>query len=152
MNLSRHIKRPSKEEIRAAMDSYDALAATLEHLQADNPAVEIAESGEKIQIPLTALRLLAKVLKGLSEGKPVQVVPIDMEVSTQVAADILNVSRPFLIKLLEDGKVPYSKVGRHRRIKFEDVVAYKKKMQVNRRELLSEMMQDDEESGLYDLD
>ncbi len=152
MNLAKNIKRPNKEEIRAAMESYDALAATLESLHEDNPEIEIEESGEKIRVPLTALKLLASILKGLSEGKPVQVVPIDMEVSTQVAADMLNVSRPFLVKLLEDGKLPYFKVGRHRRVKFEDVVAYKKQMQVNRRQLLSEMMQEDEESGLYDLD
>lgn len=132
------------------MESYNALAEVLEGLRKDNPEIEIEETREKIRIPLNALKLLAKILKVTSQGKPISIVPIATEMTTQAAADLLGCSRPHLIKLLEEGEIEYTKIGKHRRVKFEDVMAYKKKMKARQQELLIKIMNADEESGLYD--
>jgi excisionase family DNA binding protein len=144
------IKKPSKEEQKTAMKSYDALASMLEELNIDNPEIEIEETHEKIKIPLIALKLLAKILKETSKGKPVSIVPIATEITTQAAAEMLGCSRPHLVKLLEKGEINFTKVGRHRRIKYEDLLDYKKKVKEKQKQLLIEIMKSDEETGLYD--
>jgi excisionase family DNA binding protein len=144
------IKRPTKEEQRAAMESYDALASTLEQVHSDYPEIEIEETNERIKIPLNALKLLAKILKETSQGKPISIVPIATEITTQAAAELIGCSRPHLIKLLEKGEITYTKIGKHRRIKYQDVLEYKKKVKAEQRKLLIEIMKADEESGLYD--
>lgn len=145
-----NITKPSKEEQKVAMESYNALAEVLESLRKDNPEIEIEETQEKIRIPLNALKLLAKILKVTSQGKPISIVPIATEMTTQAAADLLGCSRPHLVKLLEEGEIEYTKIGKHRRVKFEDVMAYKKRMKAKQQELLIKIMNADEESGLYD--
>lgn len=144
------IKKPSKKEQIAAMKSYNALAATLDELSLENPEIEIEETAEKIKVPLKALKLLAKILKATSQGKPISVVPIATEMTTQAAAELLGCSRPHLVKLLEEGKIPFTMVGRHRRVKFEDVMNYKKEMKMKQEQFLIDMMKSDEELGLYD--
>ncbi|TVR78283.1 MAG: helix-turn-helix domain-containing protein [Saprospirales bacterium] len=150
MTRIHEIKRPSKEEQRAALESYDALAATLEQINSDYPEIEIEETKERIKVPLTALKLLAKILKETSRGRPISIVPVATEITTQAAAEMLGCSRPHLIKILEKGNIPFTKIGKHRRIKYQDVVRYKKKLKDQQRELLVEIMKADEESGLYD--
>lgn len=150
MNKLEDIKRPTKEEQELAMASYDALAATLKQLKDENPEIEIEETKELIKVPLSALKLLAQVLKAMSEGNPISIVPVAAEMTTQAAADIIGCSRPHLVKLLEEGVIPFSKVGRHRRVRIEDVVAYKKQMKEKQRQALIEMMRTDEDYGLYD--
>lgn len=145
-----NITKPSKAEQKVAMESYHALAEALEGLRKDNPEIEIEETAEKIRIPLNALKLLAKILKVTSQGKPISIVPIATEMTTQAAADLLGCSRPHVVKLLEEGEMEYTKIGKHRRIKFEDVMAYKKRKKAKQQELLINIMQADEESGLYD--
>ena len=144
------IKRPTKEEQEVALTSYKTLAATLEELHSKNPEIEIEETEEKIRIPLSALKLLAKILEATSQGKLISIVPLATEMTTQSAAQELGCSRPHVIKLLESGAIPFTKVGRHRRIKFEDIIAYKSKMKAERRDLLIKMMREDENDGLYD--
>ena len=143
-------KRPTKEEQEVALKSYKALAATLDGLRSKNPEIEIKGTAEKIRIPLSVLKLLAKILKATSRGKPISIVPLATEMTTQSAAEALGCSRPHVIKLLESGVIPFTKVGRHRRIKFEDIIAYKSKMKAERRDLLIKMMREDENDGLYD--
>ena len=144
------LKKPSKKEQIAAMESYDALAATLEELRTENPEIEIEETKEKIKIPILALKLLAKILKATSQGKPISVVPIATEMTTQAAAELVGCSRPHLVKILEEGNIPFTKVGRHRRVKFEDVIEYKNEMKRNQEKHIIEIMRSDEELGLYD--
>ncbi|MCG8698148.1 MAG: helix-turn-helix domain-containing protein [Bacteroidales bacterium] len=144
------IKKPSKEEQIAAMESYDALAATLEHLRSNNPEIEIEETEEKIRIPISALKLLAKILKEISLGNPISIVPIATELTTQAAAELLGCSRPHIVKLLEEGQISFTKVGKHRRIKYEDVINYKNALKAKQKATIREIMQLDEESGLYD--
>lgn len=145
------IKKPSKEEQKAAMESYDALAATLEQLRTDNPEIEIEETAEKIRIPLSALKLLAKILKEISNGNPVSIVPIATEMTTQAAAELLGCSRPHLVKLLEEGKIEFTKVGKHRRIKYEDVARYRRETKARQKRTIQELMQLDEASDMYDI-
>jgi len=144
------IRKPSKEEQRAALESYDALAASIEQLRSENPEIEIEETEEKIRIPISALKLLAKILKEISLGNPISIVPIATELTTQAAAEFLGCSRPHLVKLLEDGEIPFTKVGKHRRIKYEAVAKYKKDIKSKQRTKIQKLMELDEESGLYD--
>lgn len=149
-DIIHEIQRPSKEEQRLALESYDALAATIEQLKSEDPEIEIEETEEKIKIPLKALKLLAHVLRTLSEGRPVAIVAGATEMTTQAAAEMLGFSRPFLIKLLEEGRIPFTTVGRHRRIRVEDVIKYKKQKKINQKALLIDIIRGDEELGLYD--
>ena len=144
------IRKPTKEEQRAARESYEALASSIEQLRTEMPEIEIEETEEKIRIPLSALRLLAKILKEISHGNPISIVPIATEMTTQAAAEILGCSRPHIVRLLEEGKIPYTKVGKHRRIKYEDVVSFRKEMKARQKSKIQELMQLDEESVLYD--
>ena len=150
MEYFNDLKKPSKKEQIAAMKSYNALAATLEDLHSENPEIEIEETAEKIRIPLKALKLLAKILKATGQGQPISLVPIATEMTTQAAAELLGCSRPHLVKLLEKGNIPFTMVGRHRRVKFQDVIDYKKEMKSKQEQLLIDMMKSDEDLGLYD--
>lgn len=90
-------------------------------------SVQIAEDGtESVVLPRQVVRFLVDVLTQMSEGNAVTLMPIHKELTTQEAAGILNVSRPHLIKLLKDGAIKFHKTGTHRRIKFEDLMNYKK--------------------------
>ena len=81
--------------------------------------------GEAFSIPAPAVRMLNEILKEMAKGNAVTLVPNDAMLSTQEAADILNVSRPFLVGLLEAGKIPYQRLGSHRRILFRDLMGFK---------------------------
>src|ERR1044071_1054171 len=96
------IKRPTKEEQQVAFESYNALAASLEELHSQTPEIEIEETEQKIKVPLSALKLLARILKVTSQGKPISLVPVETEMATQSAAEVLGCSRPHLVKLLEN--------------------------------------------------
>lgn len=144
------IKRPSKQEQKVAIESYNALASVIEHLNSDKAEIEIEETKDKIIIPIRALKLLGDILKSMSQGKPISIVPVATEVTTQKAAEILGCSRPYLVKLLEEGKIQYTKVGKHRRIMFEDILKYKKQMKEEQKKNIINIMSFDEELGLYD--
>ena len=150
MEVFEQIRRPSKEEQKAAINSYNALSGILEQISADETEIEIEETKEKIKVPLKALKLFGDILKSMSEGKPVSIVPVETEVTTQKAAEILGCSRPHLVKLLEDGEIVYTKVGKHRRIRLEDVLKYQKQMKENQKRKIIEIMNFDEQKGLYD--
>jgi len=144
------IRKPSKEEQLTARKSYSVLASSIDQLRIDNPEIEIEETKEKIRIPISALKLLADILKEISQGNPISIVPVATELTTQAAAELLGCSRPHVVRLLEEGKIPFTKVGRHRRIKYEDIVKFKKDMKSIQRKKIQQLMGLDEESGLYD--
>lgn len=146
----RSISNPSKEEQRLAIASYGALVSVIEHLKSKNPEIEIKETQESVTIPLSALKLLGEILNAMRQGIPFSLVPMATEITTQKAADILGCSRPHVVKLLEAGEIDYIKVGKHRRIKFEDVMTYKKKMKKKQRQHIIDIMESDEALGLYD--
>ena len=148
MEALNEIKRPTKSERKVAQVSFSALVSAIEQLRTDNAEIEIEETKDKIVVPVRALELLSDILKAMSQGKPISIVPIATEVTTQKAAEILGCSRPFIVKLLEEGKIEYTKVGKHRRIKFEDVLKYKQQMKEAQKKHLIEIMNFDEEVGL----
>lgn len=96
---------------------------------------------DALVVPREAAVLFAQVLGYLAEGKGVQVMPAASMLTTQQAADFLNVSRPYLIKLLESGAIPFEKVGTHRRIAFGDLIEYKARDHQQRREAADELSQ-----------
>ena len=107
-----------------------------------------SSSGSKVEISQAAFHLLMNVLEEMSRGNAVLVVPIHAELTTQEAASLLNVSRPYLIKLLEQGKIKFQLKGRHRRIFFKDLMEYKQKAARESFEALSKLAAESEELGL----
>jgi excisionase family DNA binding protein len=103
---------------------------------------------EVVVVPVSALRLLTDILTQMARGNAVTLMPVHAELTTQQAADILNVSRPFLIGLIADGKIPCRKVGSHRRIRFEDLMAYKQDVDRKRLQSLEELAREAQELGM----
>jgi excisionase family DNA binding protein len=104
---------------------------------------------ETLVVPRAATVMLAQILALLASGQGVQVIPDAAELTTQQAADFLNVSRPYLIGLLEAGGIPYRRVGTHRRIRFEDLREYRRQDDLGRRRAADELTQLSEDLGLY---
>jgi excisionase family DNA binding protein len=150
MKVLEDIRRPTKAEQKVASESYSALESILGHINSDEVEIEIEETNDKIKIPLSALKLLGDILKAMAQGNPISIVPVATEVTTQAAAEILGCSRPHLVKLLEDGKISYTKVGKHRRIKIDDVMIYRQQMKIQQKQNIIDIMNSDEELGLYD--
>lgn len=110
-----------------------------------------AEDQEPLILPAGAVALLKDILEAMAAGRSITIIPHDAELTTMEAADILNVSRPYLIKLLESGEIRFRKVGTHRRIMMEDLMAYKEKIDRQSRAAMDELVALSEELGLYDL-
>lgn len=135
----------SKEDVELAKAAQRSLVTALDHSRAVNIAiledgVERLEDSPILKLPPKVLRLFADMLGSLAQGHAVAIMPKELHISTQEAAMFLNVSRPYLIRMLDEGKIPYHKVGTHRRIKFEDVVAYKEERQKTSQAALQELM------------
>lgn len=111
----------------------------------------VGPQGEEIALPDSVYRLLRQVVHELAQGKAVTVVPVHQELTTQEAADILNVSRPYLVKLLEEGQIPFVKTGTHRRVRLSDLMAYKRRRDAERERALDYLTQLNQEMGLYEL-
>ena len=141
---------PTTAEVDLARKSGLQLAEVLRQCQDQAVPVRIESNGqaEPISIPAAALQMLADILAQMSRGNGVAVVPTQAELTTQQAADLLQVSRPFLIELLESGAIPFRRVGSHRRVLFEDLMAYKRSMHEKRVTALAELTALDQELGL----
>jgi excisionase family DNA binding protein len=129
---------PTAEEVALARESGRALSAYLQ-TRAETQQIDIVDdkgAAHPVRIPVSALRLLVEVLTEIGEGNAVSIIPIHAELTTQEAADVLNVSRPFLVQLLERGEIPFHKVGTHRRVRYQDVIAYKERIDAERRKAL----------------
>lgn len=109
---------------------------------------EVGAEGALV-IPRPTVVMLAQVLSLLESGHGVQIIPKDAELTTQQAADVLNVSRPYLIGLLESRQIPFRKVGRHRRITFEALMEYKRQDDLQRRAAADDLADLSQELGLY---
>jgi excisionase family DNA binding protein len=130
---------PSRDDVELARASGQRLAPFARHGRPLTLRVRNSRREEVIELPAGAVKLLMAILEDMASGRAVTVVPQNAELTTQQAADVLNVSRPFLIGLLEDKKLPYRMVGTHRRVRFEDVLRYKEAIDAERRKALDEL-------------
>lgn len=143
------ILTPSAADTQLAQESSRQLTKVLP-TKKDRVRLRIQGDGRKeetVSIPVAALRLLANVLTEMAKGNAVTLIPVHAELTTQQAADLLNVSRPYLVELLEKGVIPFRKVGTHRRVLFQDVMAYKRKNDQDRLKALEELSALDQELG-----
>lgn len=142
---------PSEREAVIARTSKKLLARYAREDQALTVQVIDADHDEPIELPAGAVTLLMDILGAMASGQGVTLIPEDAELTSVQAADILHVSRPFLIKLLEGGQIPYRRVGKHRRIRMEDVMNYKQAIDQEREAVLDRLVEDAQEQDMgYD--
>lgn len=147
---------PTDEKPVAASDDERKALADIERLlqQGQRPGGELTvtlsdPNGEVIALPASAFTLLRPMIHFLALGEAVAVIPLSRNLTTQEAADLLNVSRPFLVSLLERGVIPFTMTGTHRRVRFSDLITYKQGRDAERRRDLAQLTQMSQELGLY---
>jgi excisionase family DNA binding protein len=125
--------------------------ALLELLRREGKLRLVGKGGESaVELPDAVYELLLQILEGMQQGKAITIVPVVQDLTTQQAAGMLGVSRPFFVKLLESGKLPFHLTGTHRRVYLKDLLAYKQYRDRERREALDRMAQEAEDAGIYD--
>lgn len=145
------IEKTTKKDQAMARSSINEVHKTSKRVlntKSKSVAITIDDSKKALEIPKKALILLFTILDNMADGKSITLLPSDAEISTQQAADILNVSRPHVVSLLNKGEIPYTKVGTHRRIQLNDILAYDKKLQKNRNSKLNFLAKQAQELNL----
>ncbi|MBS0655957.1 MAG: helix-turn-helix domain-containing protein, partial [Verrucomicrobia bacterium] len=129
---------PNENEVELARISSRVLSAlSLKKAKSVDILLEtVNHHHNAVSLPLSAFKLLVNILVQMAEGNAVTLIPVHAELTTQEAANLLNVSRPYLIRLLEDKKIPFRKVGTRRKILFQDLMDYKQKIDAARRKVL----------------
>ena len=140
------IALPSESEARTAGQSSRLLAACLGH--GDTARLRVIDGAQDIVVPISALRLLVNILNEMAQGRAVTLVPVNAELTTQQAADFLNVSRPHVVALMESNELKHRKVGTHRRIEFTELQRFHAASQVQRKAALDELTREAQELGL----
>jgi excisionase family DNA binding protein len=143
MSVNETFSLPSKKAMEAAVSSQRELAAFIS-TKAETQRIQVIDENNEphqIDIPTSAIRLLVDILAELGEGNAVKVIPIHAELTTQEAADLLNVSRPHVVKLLETNALKGHKTGKHRRILFADLMEYKNKRLAESEAAMDELTQ-----------
>jgi excisionase family DNA binding protein len=135
---------PSAEDARLAAESNCILAAS----RRDQALRVQLDNGRELTLPLAAARLLEHLLTEMAHGNAVTLIPVHAELTTQEAADYLNVSRPYLVRLLEENAIRFHKVGTHRRVRFQDLKAYKEQVDAKREKAMSELVAQAQELDL----
>ena len=140
---------PTENDQRLASESTRYLAP----LSAKGGEVRVqlldAEAPNNIlSLPASALRLLNDILREMAQGNAVTLIPVHAMLTTQEAADLLNVSRPFVVGLLDAGKIPHQRLGSHRRILFRDLMAFKEKSERDREAALRELTEQAQELNM----
>ena len=141
---------PSPEEAAIAKTSSQELSAFIE-TKAESQHVSITDAegtAHAVNIPVSALRLLVNVLTELGEGNTVKLVPVHAELTTQEGADLLNISRPTFVKLLDEENIPFSYTGNRRKVRYTDVRDYQQKLEAARLTTLDKLSELDQEMGL----
>jgi excisionase family DNA binding protein len=140
---------PSEADASLARESLKRISSFLTSGKSDL-SIRIQDDdhlGPDIVLPASVFRLLKGILAEMAQGHGVALLPIQAELTTQQAAGLLNVSRPYLIRLLEDRKIPFRLVGQHRRVRFEDLLAFQRKDDEERRRIADELTADAQELG-----
>jgi excisionase family DNA binding protein len=138
-------EQPGIEELYRMLDQ-------MAHLKARRRAPRcelVGPKGEKILLPEPIFYVLERVAEVLARGDAVTVVPVDKELTTQQAADLLNVSRQYLVRLLDENKIKHTRTGRHRRVRVEDVLEFKERRDRERRLGLKKLTEMSEDAGGY---
>ena len=144
------LELPVEREVEAAVQGQRALAAYLS-AQSDTQRIQIFDANNQahqVDLPTSALRLLVEILSELAAGNAVKVVPVHAELTTQEAADLLNVSRPHLIKLLEEGALAFHRTGKHRRVRFADIMQFKAKRDAASEQAMRELTRQAQELNM----
>jgi excisionase family DNA binding protein len=137
------VERPTVDEQRLALKYLDSVSKLAESFASRKQSVVIEVSDHEnvhLEISPKIFRLLKEILLIMAQGKALSLIPSESEITTQQAAEMLNVSRPYLVKLLETGTIPFHKVGKHRRILLEDIVNYMRQVKKVREEALQELV------------
>lgn len=142
----------SAPEERARVDAFARVVRDLvSHVSGQTPALRLVCAGdESIEIPPSMLHVLGQVAEVMARGDAVAVLPVCQEITTQQAADLLNVSRQYLIRLLDEGRIPFRRTGKHRRLRVSDVLSYKSARDQDRRAGLRELSRLTEDFGGYE--
>lgn len=146
--MSETLDLPTRDEVELAKQAARQLASSLKSRSDGTVTISTDVDGEAaVVLPRRAAQMLVELLAQIANGNAVTLLPVHAQLTTQQAADLLNVSRPFLVKLLESGELPYQMVGTHRRLKAEDVFAYRRQKEQRSRRALAELSQLDQELG-----
>ena len=137
---------PTGQEAQLARESRRLLAACIG--RGESARLTVIVENQEIDVPASALRMLVDILAQMAQGNAVTIVPYHAELTTQQAADFLNVSRPHLVGLLERNELSYRKVGSHRRIFVKDLVEYQRRSRIERKKALDELATQAEELRL----
>ena len=139
---------PSEAEAILAKETSRVLAARVQ--TADPLQLRMLDdpTAGTVRLPATAVRMLIHILEEMARGNAMTLIPVHAELTTQQAAGMLNISRPSLIQLLDEGKIEYRRVGTHRRVRFEALMAHKRRADAERRAVLAELAAYDQELGL----
>ncbi len=141
--------QPTENDSKLAEESSRLLSKYLKD-QNSQPIRIISDTNtsDVISIPNNAFRLLIDILSQMARGNSISLIPINAELSTQEAATLLNVSRPFIIHLIESKQLPCRKIGTHRRILFQDLMLYKKKIDAEREKVLDLLVAEAQELNM----
>jgi excisionase family DNA binding protein len=139
---------PSVQEAALARSSGQSLARLISKNRPLTLKMTDADQEQSIELPPGAVLLLMDILEAMAAGRGITLIPENAELTTVQAADVLNVSRPFLIKLLEEKALPCRKVGAHRRIRMEDVMAYKARIDADREAVLDQLVAEAQEHDM----
>lgn len=140
--------RKDQQIAQSALLKMHETSEKIRRVQNSTVSIKVQDRKEALIIPKKALVLLFDILSNMADGKSITLIPSDAELSTQQAADLLNVSRPHIVTLLEKGAIPFRKVGAHRRIALKDLIAYDKKLKKNRAEKLAFLSKQAQELNL----
>ncbi len=145
MATTTHVPHPSSRDSALARDSGERLAQAVSSKPNAALTISVGASTEPITLPHAAAKFLIEGLAELAKGNEVRMLPVHAELTTQEASELLHLSRPYVVRLLDGGKIPSHKVGTHRRVRLDDVLAYKRELDADRLDALKKLVAEAQE-------